>query len=50
MHELMDEYGEVIIEVISGVLLLGIIGSSFLGSPIASMVQRFVTSVIGGGS
>lgn len=50
MQEIMEEYGEFIIEMVSGALLLGIIGACFLGTPMTTMVYRFITSVMGGGA
>lgn len=49
MQEIFEEYGEFIIEAISGVLLLGILALFFLGTPMNTMIQRFITSVLGGG-
>jgi len=49
MQEIFEEYGEFIIEAISGVLLLGILALFFLGTPMITMIQKFVTSVLGGG-
>ena len=49
MQEIFEEYGEFIIEAISGMLLLGIIAIFFLGTPMTAMIQKFVTSVLGGG-
>ena len=49
MQEIFEEYGEFIIETISGVLLLGILALFFLGTPMNTMIQKFITSVLGGG-
>ena len=49
MQEIFEEYGEFIIEAISGVLLLGILALFFLGTPMNTMIQKFITSVLGGG-
>ncbi|WP_197035811.1 hypothetical protein [Lachnoclostridium phytofermentans] len=49
MQEIFEEYGEFIIEVISGVLLLGILALFLLGTPMITMIQKFITSVLGGG-
>lgn len=37
------------IEAISGVLLLGILALFFFGTPMNTMIQKFITSVLGGG-
>lgn len=49
MQEIFEEYGEFIIEAISGMLLLGILALFFLGTPMVIMIQKFITSVLGGG-
>lgn len=49
MQEIFEEYGEFIIEAISGALFLGILAYFFLGLPMASLIQKFITSVFGGG-
>jgi len=49
MQEIFEEYGEFIIEAISGVLLLGILALFFFGTPMNTMIQKFITSVLGGG-
>ncbi len=49
MQEIFEEYGEFVIEVISGVLLLGILSYIFLALPMLTMIQKFITSVLGGG-
>jgi len=49
MQEIFEEYGEFIIEAISGVLLLGILALFFLGTPMNTMIQKFITSALGGG-
>ena len=49
MQEIFEEYGEFIIEAISGMLLLGILAFFFLGTPMNTMIQKFITSVLGGG-
>jgi hypothetical protein len=49
MQEIFEEYGEFIIEAISGVLLLGILALFFLGMPMDTMIQKFITSLLGGG-
>ena len=46
MQEIFEEYGEFIIEAISGVLLLGILALFFLGTPMVIMIQKFITSVL----
>lgn len=50
MSEIIEEYGEFIIETISGILLIGIFSVFFLGTPMDGMIQKFITSVMGGGS
>lgn len=49
MQELFEEYGEFVIEAISGILLLGILGYFFMGSPLNTLLQKFIISVLGGG-
>lgn len=49
MQEIVEEYGEFIIEAVSGVLLLGILVYFFFGSPMTSLIQKFIISVLGGG-
>ena len=49
MQEIFEEYGEFIIEAISGMLILGILALFFLGTPMVIMIQKFITSVLGGG-
>lgn len=48
MQEIFEEYGEFVVEAISGVLFLSIATYFFLGTPMATIVQKFITSVIGG--
>lgn len=49
MQEIFEEYGEFVIEAISGCLLIGILAFFFQGSPMAEMIQKFIISVLGGG-
>lgn len=49
MQELFEEYGTFVIEAISGMLLIGILGYVFLGSPLVTLIQRFLVSALGGG-
>ncbi len=49
MQEIFEEYGEFVIEAVGGVLLLGIATYYFLGPPMSIVIQRFITSVFGGG-
>jgi hypothetical protein len=48
MQEIFEEYGEFVIEAISGILFLGIIAYFFLSTPMASMIQKFTLSILGG--
>lgn len=48
MQEIFEEYGEFVIEAISGILFLSIAAYCFLGTPMTTIVQKFITSVIGG--
>ena len=50
MKEIFEEYGEFIIETVSGVLFLGILAYYFLGTPLTTLIHRFITSVLGGGA
>jgi len=49
MKEIVEEYGEFVIEAISGVILLGIIAILFFGTPMTALIQKFIMSVLGGG-
>lgn len=49
MQELFEEYGTFVIEAVSGMLLLGILGSFFMGTPFNTLIQRFIVSALGGG-
>jgi len=49
MQEIFEEYGEFVIEAISGMLFLGILVYFYLGSPMTSLIYEFITSVLGGG-
>ena len=48
MKEIFEEYGEFVVEAVSGGLLLGILAYFFLGSPITELIHLFITSVLGG--
>lgn len=48
MQEIFEEYGEFVIEAISGILFLNIVAYFFLSTPMATIIQKFITSVIGG--
>lgn len=50
MKEIFEEYGEFIMEAISGGLFIGILVYFFLDSPITTLIHSFISSVIGGGS
>lgn len=50
MKEIVEEYGEFIIEAVSGGLFLGILTYFFLGSPMATLIHLFITSLLGGGA
>lgn len=50
MKEIFEEYGEFVVEAISGGLFLGILAYLFLGSPMTAMIHSFLTSVLGGGA
>lgn len=49
MQELFEEYGGFVTEAISGMLLLGILGYFYIGSPLNTLLQKFIISVLGGG-
>ena len=49
MQEIIEEYGVFVAEAIGGILFLGILGTFFFGSPMTSMLQKFIISVLGGG-
>ena len=49
MQELFEEYGTFVIEAVSGILLLGILGYVFLDEPLVTLIQRFLVSALGGG-
>lgn len=48
MHEIFEEYGEFVIEAISGIMFLRISAYFFLGTPMTTIIQKFITSIIGG--
>ena len=50
MKEIIEEYGEVVVEAVSGALLLGILAYFFLGSPMTTLIHSFIISVLGGGA
>jgi FtsH-binding integral membrane protein len=50
MKEIFEEYGEFVIEAVSGGLFLGILAYFFLGSPMTTLLYSFITSVLGGGA
>ncbi|MDD3414816.1 MAG: hypothetical protein PHY47_12550 [Lachnospiraceae bacterium] len=50
MKEIFEEYGEFVIEAVSGGLFLGILAYFFLGTPMTSLIQLFIISVLGGGA
>ena len=50
MKEIFEEYGEFIIEAVSGGLFLGILVYLFLGTPMTTLIHLFITSVLGGGA
>lgn len=50
MKEIFEEYGEFVVEAISGGLFLVILVYLFLGSPINALIHSFLTSVLGGGA
>ncbi|SHM29886.1 hypothetical protein SAMN02746066_01468 [Anaerosporobacter mobilis DSM 15930] len=50
MKEIFEEYGEFVIEAVSGGLFLGILAYFFLGSPMTTLIHLFITSVLGGGA
>ena len=47
MKEIMEEYGEFIIEAIAGTLLVTIVAFLFLGGTMSGLIGTFVTSVLG---
>ncbi len=49
MQELFEEYGTFIIEAVSGMLLLFLLSYFFLGSPLQTLIGRFLISALGGG-
>ncbi|WP_181899199.1 hypothetical protein [Lachnotalea glycerini] len=49
MQEIFEEYGEFVMEGISGVLLLWLLVYFFQGLPMTSMIHNYVLSVLGGG-
>lgn len=48
MKEIFEEYGEFIIEAIGGGLFLGVVAYYFLSSPMTSLLNAFISSVLGG--
>ena len=48
MKEIFEEYGEFVIEAVSGGLFLGILAYFFLGTPMTTLIHLFITSVLGG--
>lgn len=50
MKEIFEEYGEFVIEAVSGGLFLGILAYFFLSTPMTTLIHLFVTSVLGGGA
>ena len=50
MKEIFEEYGEFIIEAVSGGLFLGILVYFFLGTPMTTLIYLFITRVLGGGA
>ena len=50
MKEIFEEYGEFVVEAVSGALLLGILSYFFLGSPMTTLIHSFIISVLGGGA
>lgn len=49
MKEIFEEYGEFVVEAISGGLFLGILAYFFLGAPMPTLIHSFITNVLGGG-
>ena len=45
MKEFFEEYGEFVVEAVSGALLLGILAYFFLGSPMTTLIHSFIISV-----
>lgn len=50
MKEIIEEYGEFIIEAIAGGLFLGVVAYYFLNTPMLSLINAFTSSVLGGGA
>lgn len=50
MKEIFEEYGEFVVEAIGGGLFLGVAAYYFLSSPMISLIDAFITSVLGGGA
>lgn len=48
MNIILEEYGTFILEVIGGVMFLGLAVAFFLHSPMQGMVETFTASVVGG--
>ena len=49
MQELFEEYGTFVMEAVSGMLLIFLLGYVFLGEPLVTLIQRFLVSALGGG-
>jgi hypothetical protein len=50
MKEIFEEYGEFVIEAVSGGLFLGILAYFFFGTPMITLIHLFITSALGGGA
>ena len=49
MKEIFEEYGEFVVEAISGGLFIGILAYFFFGAHMTTLIHSFITSVLGGG-
>ena len=49
MTEIFEEYGEFVVEAVSGGITIGIMAYLFLGSQMTALIHSFITSVLGGG-
>ncbi len=47
MKEILQEYGELILEISGGMFLLGILASLFLGSPFTGFLEQYIHCVVG---
>lgn len=50
MKEIFEEYGEFIIEAVAGGLFLGVAAYYLLSTPMISLINAFISSVLGGGA